>query len=150
MVAGALEVAVVGRAFLLAVGFTDRAIEVEYQSFVRLWFPNGKADTKQKVSSTMITTEFALLSQLQSAWQQRPAEIPPPATTAVVQPPKQSQPTIMPVGTEPKGPPPCHEHNIPANWQDDPQLDKRGWIRTTCRLCGRVVGYRPEKPNSRR
>jgi hypothetical protein len=37
----------------------------------------------------------------------------------------------------------CSPHNNPANYVDAPDPKRRGYIRTTCRVCGRFVGYRP-------
>ncbi len=38
--------------------------------------------------------------------------------------------------------PDCRPHNNPANYIDDHE-SRPGWTRTTCRVCGRFVGYRP-------
>lgn len=38
--------------------------------------------------------------------------------------------------------PTCRPHNNPANYIDTPAPGRPGWIRTTCRVCGRFVGYR--------
>jgi hypothetical protein len=40
--------------------------------------------------------------------------------------------------------PDCRPHNNPANYIDSPARNRLGWVRTTCRVCGRFVGYRPE------
>ncbi len=31
-------------------------------------------------------------------------------------------------------------HLSPVNWPGEPTRDKRGWIRTTCKVCGGFVG----------
>ena len=37
----------------------------------------------------------------------------------------------------------CQPHNNPANFLDAPDPNRKGWIRTTCRECGRFIGYWP-------
>lgn len=36
----------------------------------------------------------------------------------------------------------CQPHNTPANYMDKPVPNRPGWIRSTCRVCGRFVGFR--------
>lgn len=36
----------------------------------------------------------------------------------------------------------CRLHNEPANLSDLPDQNRSGWIRSTCSVCGRFVGYR--------
>jgi hypothetical protein len=36
----------------------------------------------------------------------------------------------------------CRPHNNPANYVDTPAPGRPGWTRTSCRVCGRFVGYR--------
>jgi hypothetical protein len=38
---------------------------------------------------------------------------------------------------------PANEHNDETNWRDEPQPDRRGWIRTVCKKCNAFIGYRP-------
>lgn len=38
--------------------------------------------------------------------------------------------------------PNCRPHNNPANYIDVPAPGRPGWIRSTCLVCGRFVGYR--------
>lgn len=37
----------------------------------------------------------------------------------------------------------CGSHNNPEQYADEPDPRREGWIRTTCRACGRFLGYRP-------
>lgn len=68
-----------------------------------------------------MTTDPALLAQLQTAWHLTAAAIPTPT----------------------KKPPRCLQHNNPKDWLDEPATARPGWIRSTCRRCGAFVGYRP-------
>lgn len=38
--------------------------------------------------------------------------------------------------------PNCKPHNNPDNYIDTPATNRLGWIRSTCRVCGRFIGYR--------
>ena len=38
----------------------------------------------------------------------------------------------------------CRPHNNPDNYLDTPDSNRPGWIRTTCRICGKFIGYRPD------
>lgn len=44
--------------------------------------------------------------------------------------------------------PVCRPHNSPANYIDSPAPNRPGWIRSTCRVCGKFVGYRPTSTTS--
>ncbi len=37
----------------------------------------------------------------------------------------------------------CRPHNKPQNYIDAPDPSRPGWIRSTCSICGCLVGYRP-------
>lgn len=39
--------------------------------------------------------------------------------------------------------PNCRSHIDTTNYVDTPTPDRLGWVRTTCRVCGRFIGYRP-------
>jgi len=70
-----------------------------------------------------MTTEPALLAQLQNAWNQT-------------------------VATEPTHPMKCPQHIDPQVWLDEPAPGRLDWIRTTCRLCHGFIGYRPANNES--
>ena len=36
----------------------------------------------------------------------------------------------------------CRPHNNPDNYVDAPAPGRPGWTRTSCRVCGRFIGYR--------
>ena len=74
-----------------------------------------------------MTTEPALLAQLQDAWNQTVATGP---AQALANPMK------------------CPQHIDPQDWLDEPAPGRLGWIRTTCRLCGGFIGYRPANNES--
>tara|TARA_Y100000593_G_scaffold90885_1_gene178318 strand:+ start:343 stop:567 length:225 start_codon:yes stop_codon:yes gene_type:complete len=74
-----------------------------------------------------MTTEPALLAQLQDAWNQTVATGPP---------------------LIPAKPPKCSQHVNPQDWLDEPAPGRLDWIRTTCRLCGGFIGYRPANNES--
>jgi hypothetical protein len=38
----------------------------------------------------------------------------------------------------------CSPHNDATNYIDKPDPYRHGWIKTTCRQCGKFIGYRPE------
>lgn len=39
----------------------------------------------------------------------------------------------------------CRAHINPTLYRDEPAEDRPGWIRTTCRMCGKLLGHRPIK-----
>lgn len=39
----------------------------------------------------------------------------------------------------------CSSHIDHRHWLDTPATGRPGWIRTTCRLCGAFIGYRPSE-----
>ncbi len=66
-------------------------------------------------------TDPTILAQLQAVW-------------------SQSVPVVL---TKPDKPKLCGQHINPNDWSDEPTLERPGWIRTTCKLCGAFIGYRP-------
>jgi hypothetical protein len=36
----------------------------------------------------------------------------------------------------------CIPHNNPGNYIEEPAASRPGWVRVTCRRCGRFLGYR--------
>ena len=69
-----------------------------------------------------MTTEPALLAQLQDAWNQSMATGP---AQAIAHPMK------------------CPQHIDPQDWIDRPAPARPGWIRTNCSRCGAFIGYGP-------
>jgi hypothetical protein len=42
----------------------------------------------------------------------------------------------------------CGTHTDPDGWTDEPAPRRPGWLQTTCRRCGALVGYRPADPEN--
>jgi hypothetical protein len=38
----------------------------------------------------------------------------------------------------------CISHNPPFDLIERPDVNRRGWIRSECRVCGKFIGYRPQ------
>ena len=38
-------------------------------------------------------------------------------------------------------------HNDASKYKDEPAPKRKRWIRTTCKRCGKFIGYRPQKSN---
>lgn len=41
------------------------------------------------------------------------------------------------------GPRPCLHHSDPEQWETSPEKGRPGWVRVTCRHCGKFIGCRP-------
>jgi hypothetical protein len=39
----------------------------------------------------------------------------------------------------------CSPHNDPSNYIDAPAPLRHGWIKTTCRQCGKFIGHRRDE-----
>lgn len=86
-----------------------------------------------------MTTDAALLAQLQSLWRHAAVEPPPRRPPMILKPPEPG-PTIKQRR--------CSSHLSRADWLDAPAPNLAGWIRTSCRRCGAFIGYRPRDEQS--
>ncbi|MDA0589729.1 MAG: hypothetical protein O3C17_17145 [Planctomycetota bacterium] len=68
-------------------------------------------------------TSAELLAQLQAAWQSAPVS---------------ENHSPQPTRTR------CLAHLDCDVWMTEPVPDRPGWVKTTCRLCGTFIGFRPE------
>lgn len=95
------------------------------------------------MTKTTTGTPPEILAALQAAWGQTIAT-PAKSPEQIIVPLK---PQAAPIATEPpKARRICPSHIQPFDAIETPAPRRPGWIRVTCRRCGRFIGFHPESP----